>query len=137
MANPAQKEGTFSWHELMTGDVEGAKIFYGALLGWRFETTTDAGMPYTHAYIEGTTQPVAGMFARQYAMTESPEQIPPHWGSYIAVVDVDVRTEQVKVLGGRVIVPPTDIPGVGRFAVIQDPQGAVVSLITYLPVRQA
>ena len=91
MANPVQKEGTFSWHELMTGDVEGAKIFYGALLGWRFETTTDAGMPYTHAYIEGTTQPVAGMFARQYAMTESPEQIPPHWGSYIAVVDVDVR----------------------------------------------
>jgi hypothetical protein len=56
---------------------------------------------------------------------------PPTWGCYVTVDDVDARADQAKRIGGQVLVAPTDIPGVGRFAVIQDPQGAMISLITY------
>jgi len=137
MADPVQKSGVFSWFELMTDDVEGAKAFYGALLGWQFVTTEDAGIPYTHAVVSGVARPVAGMFDRRYAMTENAQKLPPHWGSYITVEDADASVQRVERLGGHIIVPPTDIPGVGRFAVIQDPQGAVVSLIAYSGLPQA
>jgi len=137
MANPVQKSGMFSWFELTTDDVEGAMSFYGALLGWQFVTTQDAGIPYTHAVVEGVERPVAGMFDKKYVLTESTEKLPPHWGSYITVDDADASAERVKVLGGVVIVPPTDIPGVGRFTVIQDPQGAVVSLIAYTAIEKS
>lgn len=131
MADPVQTHGMFSWFELVAEDVEEAKAFYGPLLGWTFETNSDAGMEYTLARVEGVPHPVAGMFGKQHLMVENKEQIPPHWGSYITVDDVDAVVKKVSGLGGSVIVPPTDIPDVGRFSVIQDPQGAVVSLMTY------
>lgn len=131
MADATQTNGMFSWFELMTDDIEGAKAFYGELLGWTFEMNTDAGMPYTLIRVDGVAQPVAGMFDKADAMAENAEHIPPHWGNYITVDDVDSTVERVNSLGGNVIVPPKDIPNVGRFSVIQDPQGAVISLITY------
>jgi len=81
-------------------------------------------------------RPVAGIFDKKYAMTENAQKLPPHWGSYITVDDADASAKRVKALGGKIIVPPTDIPGVGRLAVIQDPQGAVVSLIAYTAVAK-
>ncbi len=131
MADATQIGGMFSWFELTTSDVAGAKAFYGKLLGWSFETNMDAGMEYTLVKVEGVPHPVAGMFDKQNLMVENKEQIPPHWGNYITVDDVDTSAQKVTALGGNIIVPPTDIPTVGRFCVIQDPQGAVVSLITY------
>ena len=56
---------------------------------------------------------------------------PPHWGSYITVDNVDETVQSAETLGGKIMMAPRDIPGVGRFAVIQDPQGAFISLITY------
>jgi len=56
---------------------------------------------------------------------------PPHWGAYVTVDDVDATARRAEELGGKVLVPPQDIPGVGRFCVVQDPQGAVISAMTY------
>jgi predicted enzyme related to lactoylglutathione lyase len=58
-------------------------------------------------------------------------QGPPHWGVYITVDDVDATAAKAQQLGATTIVPPTDIPNVGRFCTFQDPQGAVISAITY------
>jgi uncharacterized protein len=60
------------------------------------------------------------------------EGTPPCWNSYVTVDDIDKTAAKAQELGGTIIVPPSDIPDVGRFAVIQDPQGAVISAITYL-----
>ena len=62
-------------------------------------------------------------------MTAEWKGIPPHWMVYFAVADCDAIAKNAKSRGGRIKVPPTDIPGVGRFSVIQDPQGAVCSII--------
>ena len=59
------------------------------------------------------------------------EGTPPNWGVYVTVDDVDATVRKAEELGGKILVPPTDIPTVGRFCVLQDPQGAVISAITY------
>jgi len=56
---------------------------------------------------------------------------PPHWGSYVTVDDVDATARTARDLGGKVLLGPHDIPNVGRFCVIEDPQGAVISAIAY------
>jgi predicted enzyme related to lactoylglutathione lyase len=63
---------------------------------------------------------------------EWPEEVPPHWMVYFAVDDIDAAAARVEELGGRVAVPPTDTPA-GRFAVVNDPQGAVFSIIRLAP----
>ncbi len=57
---------------------------------------------------------------------------PPNWGSYVTVDDVDATAKLAQELGAKTIVPLTDIPNVGRFYMFQDPQGAVLSVITYV-----
>ena len=59
------------------------------------------------------------------------EGSPPNWGVYVTVDDVDATAGKAEDLGGKILVPPTDIPTVGRFCVMQDPQGALISAITY------
>ena len=103
------------------------------LLGW---DTQDQQMPagadcppmtYTMAGPKGQPYKVAGMMQMDGPQFEG---VPPHWMGYITVEDVDSKAKQVEKLGGKIMVPPMDIPNVGRFTVIQDPTGAVVSLIT-------
>ncbi|VAX06884.1 Glyoxalase/bleomycin resistance protein/dioxygenase [hydrothermal vent metagenome] len=126
MSTDAMKQhGAFSWNELMTTDIEGAKAFYGELLGWSMGGIECGDMNYTMVK-SGETE-VAGL------MGIPPEAagMPPAWGAYVTVDDVDAMVTRVEKLGGKICVPPRDIPNVGRFVVIQDPQGAVLSLITY------
>jgi hypothetical protein len=61
--------------------------------------------------------------------------MPPMWGAYVTVDDVDLTARTAEQLGARLLVPPTDIPNVGRFCVIQDPQGAVINAITYIKMQ--
>lgn len=129
MENPLTTQGIFSWYELMTTDIEGAKKFYGEVLGWDFETSNDSGMEYTLVKVEG--KEVAGMFDRKYAMAPNKEMIPPHWGNYVTVTEIESTVAKVSENGGNIIVPPTQIPKVGKFSVIQDPQGAVISFMEY------
>ena len=127
MSTPMDTHGAFSWTELMTTDVSAAKGFYGQLLGWQFKDMDMGKMIYTVVGAGG--RDVGGIMAMP---PDAPKGMPPCWGSYITVNDVDDVSKKVASLGGKVLMPPTDIPTVGRFCVIQDPQGATISLITYL-----
>jgi predicted enzyme related to lactoylglutathione lyase len=121
-----KQHGAFSWCELLTPDIEKAKVFYAALLGWEMEDMPMEGGAYT--VLKAGGQMVGGM------MKTPPEAqgVPPYWGTYVTVRDVDATARKAKELGARILVGPRDIPEVGRFAVLQDPQGAVLSVITYL-----
>ena len=122
------KQGAFSWAELATTDVEGAKKFYSGLLGWTTELAPVEGMNYTLA--KAGDERVAGIMSNQCSGGE----IKPQWGIYITVDDVDATARRAEELGGKVLMPPTDIPKVGRFAALMDPQGVMFSVITYLPM---
>ncbi|HXI23333.1 MAG TPA: VOC family protein [Pyrinomonadaceae bacterium] len=114
--------GSLCWDELLTNDTEKAKDFYTKLFDWTAKT--DSGeMPYTE-WINGEDH-IGGMMQIQPFMGP----IPPNWGIYIAVADCDGTVEKATSLGARTYVPPTDIPNVGRFAVLADPQGAVFNVI--------
>ena len=126
MATPFETQGAFSWTELMTSDPAAARKFYGELLGWQFRDMNMGSMTYTVLSAGG--QDVGGIMS----IPSNAQGMPPSWGSYVTVDNVDARAERVTKLGGKVLMPPTDIPNVGRFAVIQDPQGARISLINYL-----
>lgn len=120
--------GVFSWNELITTDLESAKQFYAELLGWTFtETKTIFGTPYLLA-LKGETM-VAGMMLKDENL---PAEAMPCWDPYVTVDNVEKSVKQVEELGGEVLVPPTDIPEVGRFAVIKDPQGVCFNIITYI-----
>ena len=119
------EHGSFVWNELATSDVEGAKSFFGELLGWSFR---DVDMGHgTYTIVQNAGSDAAGMMSLDNI--EAPG-VPPHWMSYIAVDDVDARTGKVAALGGKVMREPFDIPNVGRMSVIADPSGAVVCLMT-------
>ena len=118
--------GTFCWTELMTTDVAKAKTFYANVLGWKYKEVPmpgGAGGNYVMPQIEG--KDAAGMSNMDPKQMKS---VPPHWGLYVAVTDVDASYKKATEVGGKGLMPPFDIPGVGRMAVLQDPTGAVFSL---------
>lgn len=125
MSDAMKQHGAFSWNELVTGDVEAAKGFYQQLFGWEFEEFNAAGMPYTVAKVGD--KEVAGMMATPAGS----DSMPPQWGAYVTVDDVDASAAKVEALGGKILVPIEDIPDIGRYCVVQDPQGAILSLMTY------
>ncbi len=117
--------GAFSWSELSTPDPAGAASFYGELFGWKIAAPNAAMGGYRvvnvgDVGVAGIMEPPPG----------SPP-MPPHWGGYVTVSNIDQTVLRCTALGGKVLVPAMDIPGVGRMAVLQDPQGAVISAITY------
>jgi predicted enzyme related to lactoylglutathione lyase len=120
-----KQHGAFSWSELLTPDLESAKAFYTRLFGWTLEDMPMEGMTYT--VIKAGEREVGGM------MTTPPDAqgMPPAWGSYVTVDDVDRVAGTAADLGATIVVAPRDIPGVGRLCVIRDPQGAIISAITY------
>jgi predicted enzyme related to lactoylglutathione lyase len=125
MATPSTTHGAFSWNELTTSDPKAARKFYGSLLGWQFQDMDTGASTYTVISVGG--QSVGGITD----VPSNAQGMPPAWGGYTTVDDVDAVVARVAGLGGRVLLAPTDIPTVGRFATIMDPQGATLSLITY------
>jgi uncharacterized protein len=117
--------GTFVWNELMTSDVEKAKAFYSATIGWTFDGMPMPNGTYWLAKVEG--KPVAGIMDMTSVV---PPGTPPHWFAYIEVDDVDARLKKVPENGGKVCREPFDIPDVGRIAIIADSTGAMVGLMT-------
>ncbi|BBD09875.1 VOC family protein [Desulfovibrio ferrophilus] len=127
MDDKYKTQGMFSWNELMTTNVEEAKEFYAELFDWQYEEAPmEGGGTYHVAVVDGVQ--VGGMFERP---ANIPEGLPAHWRSYVTVDDVDECADMAGAMGGTVLLNPTDLPGVGRFCIIQDPQGAVLNLITY------
>jgi len=109
----------FVWHDLMTSDVEGARTFYAKLFGWKFVGSQNPKDTYLHLESAGV------MFGGLVTLAE--KGIPPHWIAYVDVADVDACAARAQGCGGRLAVPASDIPSVGRFAVFVDPVGAHVA----------
>ena len=109
--------GQFVWYELTTPDVEGAKKFYPRFTGW-------GTLPFDNDYTMWTTAgvPLAGLFRLTDEMRQ--RGVPPNWMPYVESSNVDETAAKATSLGGRVMMGPADIPGTGRYAVLQDPQGA-------------
>ena len=122
-ARLVNQQGALCWNELATSNTEVAGKFYTQLFGWTTKVMPGASGPYTE-FMRGQT-PAGGMLQ----VTKEWGNTPSHWMVYFAVADCDDRVTKAKQLGGGVKVPPTDIPTVGRFSVLQDPQGAVFSII--------
>ena len=116
--------GALAWTELVTKDPAKAEKFYTALFGWRPDTQQMAFGPYT-TFFNGDKM-AGGMMKLQEQWWDN---VPPHWMVYFAVADCDAAAARATVMGGDVKVAPTDIPNIGRFAVIKDPQGAFFSII--------
>jgi uncharacterized protein len=118
----AQSASRFVWHELMTTDTEAAKAYYAKVVEWG--TQPVSGMPYT--LFTAAEIPTTGLM-------DLPDEarkmgVPPNWLGYVGVADVDASTAKAKGLGATVHVEPRDIPDIGRFSVISDPQGAAIAL---------
>ncbi len=116
-------KGKFSWYEIMTSDTKATGKFYSDVVGWTTqEMPSGDGPPYTTFNLGNVG--IAGML-----------QMAGHtaWIGYIAVDDVDAHIEKIVEAGGKVWKPATDVPGMLRFAVLSDPQGAAIVVFTPNP----
>ncbi len=121
----ADQHGDFVWYELATKDAAAAKQFYGPLLGWEFIESGQPGMPY-HLITKNGAQ-IGGIMPLSGEMIANGAH--PMWAGYIEVDDVDQSLAKAKTLGATPYVEATDVPEVGRFAMIADPQGAPIYIM--------
>lgn len=125
-SNPGSRRvnepGTPIWNELVSPDLDRATAFYAEILGvtWQRQAM-GGGADYLTFQVEG--RPVGG------AMPPMMEGVPPHWNVYFNVADVDATVVRATSLGGSVVAPAFDVPGVGRLAVLADPQGGMFNLM--------
>jgi predicted enzyme related to lactoylglutathione lyase len=117
----AYKFGNFVWFEYITSDVEASRAFYTETLGWKSKELDMGGFKYT---MLGKDEASSSCGVCEPQM----EGVPNQWTSYVSVDDVDAAAKRATQHGGKVIVPPTDIPTIGRFALVSDPEGATFNL---------
>jgi uncharacterized protein len=123
--------GRIVWPELATTDAGAAAAFYKGLFGWSSKPETGVeSAQYTEWVLGG--QSIGGMMPMNGPQWTG---VPPHWNCYVTVADCDERAGKAVQLGGKLYMPPTDIPNVGRFAVVADPQGAVICIIQMTAVH--
>ncbi len=117
------RDGTPIWYELMTDAPDPAQVFYGRVMGWTYQTPP-GGMERDYRTFSIDGAGVGGVM-------KAPEgaAFAPIWAVYFGVADVDAMAAKVTDLGGRIHMQPQDIPGVGRFAFVADPQGAMFYLM--------
>jgi uncharacterized protein len=120
--------GNFVWYELMTTDVAAAKAFYGHVIGWDSQDSGVSSVDYTLYTMSDI--PVTGMM--DLPKDARAAGVPPCWIGYVGVDDVDASVVQATGLGASIHHTPTNIPTVGRFAVVADPQGATLGLFKWL-----
>jgi uncharacterized protein len=116
----AQVEGKFFWYDVMTTDINAAQKFYGDVVGWGAEDSGTPGAHYTLFTVND--QGVAGLMPIPDDARKAGAR--PSWMGYIAVDDVDEAAARLQQEGGKVHRPPTEVPGVIRFCIVSDPQGA-------------
>lgn len=118
--------GGFCWNELHTPDPKGAVAFYGKVVGYSHE---ERRMGPGESYFILS----AGGAERAGVTHHLPPGVPPHWLPYVHVDDADAAISRARRAGGTIPVDATDIPGVGRFGVVEDPAGAVLAVLKPLP----
>jgi predicted enzyme related to lactoylglutathione lyase len=124
--------GALSWNELQTRDPAGAKDFYGTVFGWQSSDMEFGGGTYAVWYLPGVEPEQGNGIGGMVETTgdQWPDDVPPNWLVYFAVDGTDATVERAKELGGSAVAEPFDIEGVGRMAVLSDPNGAVFAVIT-------
>jgi predicted enzyme related to lactoylglutathione lyase len=122
-ATLVNEPGTLTWNELMTHDAKAAKKFYTAVFGYGVSEMDMGDMIYTVLKVgdrqSGGIMPIPAEM----------KGMPANWMTYFAVDDVDKRAKIATSAGGKIVGEPHDVPGVGRFAMLQDPQGAMFSIL--------
>jgi predicted enzyme related to lactoylglutathione lyase len=120
----APEVGEASWHELMTTDMDAAMKFYQDVFGWKPSESMDMGEMGRYQMFDRPHGMIGGM------MNKGPEManVPPYWGIYFRVPDVDAAVERVKANGGQILNGPMEVPGGDRILNALDPQGAAFSL---------
>ncbi len=119
--------GAVWWTELNTRDIDKALAYYKATLGWDFDTMKlDNGEDYHIAMLDGRA--IAGLL--DISNSEFHKGMAAHWCSYFAVDDVDAIMRTTVAAGGSVRRAPFDVPGIGRIAILVDPSGAVMGMMT-------
>jgi len=116
----------FIWYELLTADADAATAFYGAVLGWTASDSGQPGMDYRIFSMNGVG--VGGLMALPAGAAASGMQ--PSWLGYVNVADVDRSVASFVERGGKEQMPAMDVPGVGRMAMVADPQGAALYVMT-------
>lgn len=116
------RQGDFVWYELLTRDVDTAAAFYGDVVGWTVQDSGTPGIDY-RLFTTAAGIPVAGLMAMPPGMPAST------WLGYVAVDDVDAAAADFVANGGTQHMPPMSMPGVGRMAMLTDPQGAALYLM--------
>jgi uncharacterized protein len=114
--------GRFVWYDLMTTEPSKAVEFYTKLAGWG---TTEWEGPTKYTMWTNSSVPLGGVMQMPNGASG-----PPHWLAYISSPDIDATVKQATDLGAKSLIPPTDIPTVGRYAVLHDPQGAAFAVFT-------
>ncbi|MEY4500957.1 MAG: hypothetical protein RIS52_847 [Pseudomonadota bacterium] len=118
--------GDFIWYELMTPDADGASAFYSAVMGWTVGASSSGETDYRE--IQMGNDYIGGILGLTSEMTAGGAQ--PGWIGYIAVDDVDQSVANIVEAGGALLMPARDLPGVGRFAMVADPQGIPFYVMT-------
>lgn len=118
--------GEIHWSELATHDVDAALAYYKDVCGWTIETADMPDGPYHMGVVGG--QPIAGIYDIKQAGDMG--EMPSRWITYFAVDDVDASVKATADSGGEVIQAGFDVPEVGRIAMVKDPSGALIGLMT-------
>ena len=120
--------GSLVWNELTSSDIAAARVFYGSLFDWTTKLMEMPEMEYT--IFERDGRGVGGGLQ----ITPAMGPMPSNWIPYFAVSDADGTAALAATLGGSAMVQPTDIEGVGRFAILVDPAGAAFAILTPVPM---
>lgn len=123
----SSQHGAFIWYELMTSDSEAAAAFYGSVVGWTSRPFDPADPDRYGLFSTGETE--AGGFMRLPEGNDCPAGAEPGWIAYIGVENVDSSLQDLLADGATQLLSPTDIPDIGRFAVVADPQGAAFCIM--------
>lgn len=127
---------TFIWYELMTSDQDAATAFYKEVVGWNAADMTIPEMgDYRYTIVSAGERGIGGIAQLSDEMGEAGKC--PRWYGYIGVADTDAAARAIEAGGGAIHMAPADIPGVGRFAMVADPGGAVFFLLTPLQQENA
>jgi predicted enzyme related to lactoylglutathione lyase len=124
--------GRFVWYELITTETEAAKSFYADVVGWDTGEVSMPGTTYTLFSVGDVS--VGGLMKLPNDARNMGAK--PHWIGYVEVDDLEATNDRLKRLGGAVHVPPTDVPNVGRFSIVADPQMATLALLECLQPGQ-
>lgn len=122
----ANQHGDWIWYELSTPDADASSAFYGAILGWTVNNPKDDGFDYRE--IQMGEAFIGGMMQLTDEMTAGGAV--PAWIGYVQVDNVDASVAAIEAAGGRTCMPARDMEGVGRFALMFDPQGALFYVMT-------